>query len=173
MSLPWGCGFDYDEDFIYLTDPLSFPTTIFQYDYNTGDQTGVTFSISAGQSWIGDMAYYDGILYALMVGGANDIHMIEISTGTDLGTISGGTWTGISQRGLAVDGENEEFYVGGWNNNIIYRLDIDGNVIDQSPWSGISDLAWHPQGGPNQKGSLWVITNATTSACTEFNPNNA
>jgi hypothetical protein len=179
MSLPWGCGFDYDEDFIYLTDPLSFPTTVFQYDYNTGDQTGVEFSINKGQAWIGDMAYYDGILYCLMVGGPNSIVGIDIATGTEVVEITGSAWAGISQRGLGVDGEGSggsgdiEFYVGGWNTNIMFHIDATGAVISQSPWAGISGMAWHPMGGPNAEGSLWVMVNAGTSTCTEFDPLNA
>jgi hypothetical protein len=178
MSLPWGCGFDYDEDFIYLTDPLSFPTTVFQYDYNTGDPTGVEFSISKGQSWIGDMAYYDGILYCLLVGGPNSIVGIDIATGDEVAEITGSAWAGISQRGLGVDGEGNggsgdiEFYVGGWNTNIMFHIDYTGAVISQSPWAGISGMAWHPMGGPNAEGSVWVMTNAGTSTCTEFDPLN-
>ena len=171
FSLPWGAGYDWDNELMYLTDPLSFPNTIFEFDPATTLPTGVEFTVSVGQAWIGDMCYYDGILYAMMVGGPNDIQGIDVATG-DVVVVIPGPW-GISQRGVGIDYENMEFYGGGWNDNTIYHIDETGALIDQSPWAGISGLEYHPQGGPTADGSLWIMTNAGTSVCSEVIPSNA
>ncbi len=171
ISLPWGVGFDRLANLMYITDPYLSSTTIFQLDL-AGNQTGNNITISVGQSWIGDMAVEGGYLYAVMVGGPNNIQVVDLSTGNVVNTI-GGAFTGTSQRGLAYDAVADEFYIGGWNDNIIYHVDGTGAAIDQFSFSGISGLEWHPAGGPSGQGSLWVVTNAGPSEVTELDPNDS
>jgi hypothetical protein len=168
LGMTWGSGFD--GTYMYLTDPVSNPTTIYQFNTD-GTATGTTFTVNVGQNWIADMASDGTYLYALMVGGPNNIQVIDIATGNVVNTI-GGSWTSVSQRGLAYDALADEFYVGGWNTDNIYRLDASGNVLSQTSFGAVSGLTWHPQGGPDGTGSLWVMINASTSTCTEVDPNN-
>jgi hypothetical protein len=169
LTMAWGVGFD--GTYVYVTDPNADATHIYQY-LPDGTFTGLTFEISVGQSWIGDMASDGTNLYCLMVGGPNNIQVLDIASGTVVNTIGAGPWTGISQRGLAYDEANDEFYIGGWNDNIIYHTDGTGAVIDQFGFAGISGLEWHPQGGPNAEGSLWVQVNASPNFVTELDPAN-
>ena len=132
----------------------------------------VTLTISLGQSWVGDMASDGEFIYACLVGGSNEIAVVEIATGEVIETI-GGDFTVTSQRGLAVDFENEEFYIGGWNSNQIWWTDWTGVTFETFPFAGVSGLAWHPQGGPDAEGALWVMVNAASNMVTEVDPNAA
>jgi hypothetical protein len=170
ISPPWGVGYDRSTNLMYITDAYISPTTIFQLDPATGNKTGVTITINVGQSWIGDMAVENGYLYAVMVGGPNTIEVVDLSTGNVVNSI-GGVFTSISQRGLAYDPVYDVFFIGGWNEDIIYRLNGTGGLIDQFSFSGVSGLEWHPQGGPAGQGSLWVVTNASTDIVAELDPN--
>ena len=170
LSEVWGIGFDRSTNLMYLTDYTYHPTTIFEYDL-AGNPTGNTITISVGQVWIGDMAIENGYLYAVMVGAPNNIQVVDLSTGNVVNAI-GGAFTTISQRGLAYDASANEFYIGGWNQDIIYHVDGSGNPIDQFSFGGISGLEWHPNGGPSGQGSLWVVTNESTGMVTELDPKN-
>ena len=48
-------------------------------------------------------------------------------------------WSGISQRGLAYDVLTDTYYVGGWNEGVIYHVDGPGTVLD-STFVGDPDL---------------------------------
>jgi hypothetical protein len=63
------------------------------------------------------------------------------------------------------------FFIGGWNDNIIYRLNGSGGLIDQFSFPDVAGLEWHPEGGPAGQGSLWVITNANPDIVAELDPN--
>jgi hypothetical protein len=125
IGLAWGiCD---DGDNLWISDPNVSATTIYQVDYE-GVNTGITLTISQGQSWVGDMASDGEFLYGCLVGGPNTIVKVDIETGETVGTI-GGDFAVTSQRGLAVNFDEEEFYIGGWNSNQIWRTDFEGVTI--------------------------------------------
>jgi hypothetical protein len=73
-----------------------------------------------------------------------------------------GPWTGISQRGLAYRADDDSFYVGGWNEGILYHVkglsQLDkGAVIGQcSPADGsISGLGYNAAFNV-----VWAATNS-------------
>ncbi|MBP6871326.1 MAG: carboxypeptidase regulatory-like domain-containing protein [Bacteroidales bacterium] len=168
IGLCWGiCD---DGENLWISDPNVSATVIYQVDYE-GVNTGNTITISQGQSWVGDMASDGEFLYGCLVGGSNAIVKVDLATGETVGTI-GGDFTVTSQRGLGVDFVNEEFYIGGWNSNQIWRTDFEGTTISTFGFSGVSGLAWHPNGGPDAEGALWVVVNAATDNVTEVDPNN-
>jgi hypothetical protein len=169
LSLPWGIG--HDGDNLWLTDPLAAPTTIYEVT-TLGALTGNTISAPFGGSWIGDMASDGTFLYCCNVGGDNAIKVIDLATGTLVSTITG-AWTVTSQRGLGYDADNDEFYIGGWNSDMIWRTDGSGATISTHSFNGVSGLEWHPQGGPDAEGSLWVVENSSADIITEIDPNNA
>ena len=168
----WGVA--YDGSFLYLTDPYGAPsigTTVYQYDL-AGNPTGYTIDANVGGlAWVGDMATDGGLLYCTSVGGDNAINVFDIATGALTNTLTG-AWAGISQRGLAHDAANDEFYIGGWNSNNIWRVDATGTMISEFPFMGVSGLAWSPFGGPTGNGSLWVVANESADLVTELDPNN-
>lgn len=168
IGLCWGiCD---DGQNLWVTDPYASATTIYKITYE-GINTGNTISVSQGQSWIGDMVSDGEFLYGCLVGGPNSIVKVSLATGETIGTITG-DWTINSQRGLSADFFNEEFYIGGYISNQIWRTDFEGSTISTFGFVGVSGLAWHPMGGQNEEGSLWVMMNAIRNLVTEIDPNN-
>jgi len=167
ISMCWGiCDDGMD---LWITDPNTSATSIYQVTYD-GVMTGNIITVSQGQSWVGDMVSDGEYLYGCLVGGPNSIVRVEIATGETAGTIDG-AWTVTAQRGLAADFINEEFYIGGWTSNQIWRITFDGTTISTFGFTGVSGLTWHSTGGPEAEGSLWVVTSAANSLVTELDPN--
>ena len=153
-----------------MTNATTAPTSMIEVTYE-GEVTGNTLTLSQGQSWIGDMVSDGEFIYACLVGGANTIAKVEIATGEMVGTITGDFAT-TSQRGLGADFINEEFYIGGWNSDMVWRTDFEGTTISTFGFAaGISGLAWNPCGGPEQNGSLWISENSPSDMVTEVDPN--
>jgi hypothetical protein len=166
---PWGVAFD--GEFLYVTDPFGSAGTVINQFNVDGSATGYTIDGSAGgPSWVGDMASDGTYIYACNVGGDNAINVYDIASGALVNTVTG-AWTVTSQRGLAYDEYNAEYYIGGWNSNNIWRTDDVGATIDEFGFAGVSGLAYHPAGGPNADGSLWISANTADDLVTETDPN--
>lgn len=168
LELPWGVGYTGN---LWISDPFLLTNTEFTV---AGALTGRTWNPTWGE-WAGDMAY-DGsrnIVCQVAVGGDNGIHCFEPDTGNEVETITGSfPWTMISQRGLAYRGDDDTFYIGGWNEGIIYHVaglshPQPGAVIDQcTPSDGaISGLTWN-----DSMQVLWAATNSETDTIYELNP---
>lgn len=131
------------------------------YEYRSADgsQTGNTIDTS---SWIGAWAAdgaFDistGMMWEVNVGGDNCIYELNPSTHVSTGnSICGSAWTGTSQRGLAYDAVNNAFFIGGWNEGIIYHFDTTGAVLDSANVGlPISGLAYNVSNG-----HLFVMSN--------------
>ena len=88
------------------------------------------------------------------VGGDNGIHCWDEATG-DVGySLTGAPWSGISQRGLAYRADDDTFYIGGWNEGVIYHVAgashptpgaTLGSCTPEEP--GIAGLAWNGTAG--------------------------
>ncbi|HJX36987.1 MAG TPA: S8 family serine peptidase, partial [Anaerolineae bacterium] len=159
IGFAWGVGFDNSQ--VWLSDPL----VIRDYQVTVdGNLTGVEFDTSWAGEWAADFAWDDngGMLWQVNVGGDNCIYGLDPADGTVLGTICDpdGVWNWISQRGLAYRGDTDTFYIGGWNEDIVYHVkgpswENPGEILDQFPLPVfISGLAWHPDG------DLFVATNS-------------
>ena len=165
---PWGVG--YDGEFLWLSDAVAADPNIHQYATD-GTATGATLNCSSWMgSWVGDMAYTPGYIFAVNVGGDNNIYKIDENTGAVAEIISG-AWNTISARGLAYDPANNEFYIGGWNHTMIYHIDATGATISTIPFASVSGLGWHPMGN-NGAGTLWVAENAPANNIYELDPTN-
>ncbi len=156
-------------DGIWITDPNISSSTIFKVTYD-GVLMDETIILNQGQSWIGDMVSDGTYLYCCLIGGSNRIGKVDLSTGHIVATI-GGEFSVEGQMGLAADFENEEFYIGGWNSNMIWRTTFSGATISSHPFNDVSGLAWSPQGGPDGQGSLWIMVQATPNWVQEIDPN--
>ncbi|HPI85666.1 MAG TPA: T9SS type A sorting domain-containing protein [Bacteroidales bacterium] len=154
---------------LWVSDPNRSGITIFKVTYD-GVNTGETITLSQGQSWIGDMVSDGNYLYCCLIGGSNRIGKVYLPTGEIVGTI-GGDFTVEPQMGLAADFENEEFYIGGWNSNMIWRTHFNGNTISTHNINNVSGLAWSPPGNNFPVGTLWVTTYASTSWIHRIDPN--
>ncbi|HEX5749558.1 MAG TPA: carboxypeptidase regulatory-like domain-containing protein [Archangium sp.] len=169
LELPWGVGYTGN---VWLSDPTSRSNHEFTVD---GVDTGRDWLATWVGQWPADMAHDAGrgLMCQLDVGGDNGIHCWEPATGAVMDAITGDfPWTATSQRGLAYRPDDDTFYVGGWNEGIIYHVKglshpDRGAVIGQcSPADGsISGLAWNPSFNV-----LWMATNSPSDTLYELNP---
>ena len=121
------------------------------------------------------MAYVPGrgLLCQVNVGGDNGIYCMDPATGNVVSSITGAfQWTATSQRGLAYRSDDDSFYIGGWNEGIVYHIaglssSQPGQVLGTCmPGDGaISGLAYN-----SAAGVLWAATNSPTDTIYELNP---
>jgi len=153
----WGVGFD--DEKLWISDPEQ------RKDFWTTQDGALLGSVNTpwAGAWPADMAYDSNhnLVWQVNVGGDNGLYGLNPETGEVVATLRGTPWTYVSQRGVAYDPNTDTFYIGGWNEDVIYRVkgldwDAPGQVIEG--WTltgaGISGLAWHPDG------ILWVSTNS-------------
>jgi hypothetical protein len=158
--VPWGVGYRSGPDTVTLSDPADLIDVEFT---TSGDRTGEFGTPWAGD-WAADLAWDAGrgLLWHVNVGGDNAIYGVDPVDGSVVETVSGPGWTDISQRGLAFDQATDTFYIGGWNEGIVYHVAGPswpdpgatlGSCSADDP--NISGLAWNPA---FQK--LWAATNS-------------
>jgi hypothetical protein len=170
LQLAWGVGYTGN---VWLTDWFALSDNEFTVD---GAATGRRWPATWGGLGLADLAYDAGrgLLWNVAVeGGGNGIYGINPDTGEVESSITGAfPWTVISQRGLAYRPDDDSFYIGGWNEGIIYHIQglssgNPGEVISQCTPSDltISGLAWN-----DSIGVLWMATNSQTDTIYELNP---
>ena len=139
-----------------------------------GTPTGDTFPTPWAGAFGGDMAYDAGrgLMWQVNVGGDNGIYGVDPDDGTVVQTITGSPWSDTDQRGLAYDPVADVFYIGGWNEGIVYKVagpshTTPGETLSQcSPADpSISGLAWN--GSFNL---LWEATNSETDTIYLIDP---
>ena len=169
LSLAWGVGYTGN---VWLSDvPTSDRNTEFSV---TGAPTGRNWTTPWTGDWPGDMAMdtTNNCMAQVNVGGDNGIYCWNLDTGAVVYSITGAfPWTGISQRGLAYRPDDNSFYIGGWNEGIVYHVRGrgagQGEVISSCnpPDGNISGLAWNPAFN-----ILWAATNSPTDTIYQLNP---
>lgn len=169
LGLAWGVGYTGN---VWLSDV--FVQINHEFDVE-GTPTGRRWSGNFGGEWPADMAYdaSRNLMCQVNVGGDNGIYCWNPDTGEVEASISGPfPWTGISQRGLAYRADDDTFYIGGWNEGIIYHIqglswEEPGAVIEQCmpPDGNISGLAWN-----GSAGVLWEATNSETDTIYQLDP---
>jgi hypothetical protein len=140
-----------------------------------GSPTGRSWPVAWDSAFNADMAYdtTHGVMCQVAVGGDNGIHCWDPDTGAQTHVIAGDLpWTQISQRGLAYRAEDDTFWVGGWNEGVIYRVSglssaVPGTVLGSCspPDPAISGLAWN-----GDRGVLWQATNSETDTLYALDP---
>ncbi|HET7473966.1 MAG TPA: carboxypeptidase regulatory-like domain-containing protein [Candidatus Limnocylindrales bacterium] len=167
MTLPWGVGYTGD---VYLSDPIDLLTA----QFDTGGTRLGDFPNPTNGEWGADMAYDAGrgLLWQVNVGGDNGIYGIDPADGSVQQVITGSPWSNTSQRGIAYDRAADVFYVGGWNEGIVYRVagpshTTPGETLSQcSPADpNISGLAWN-----SSFNLLWEATNSDTDSIFLIDP---
>jgi len=171
LAIPWGIG-QVGSGNLWISDASAKKNHEFRTD---GTPTGT----SADTPWVGtfggDMAYdtRHNLMCQVAVGGDNGIHCFDPATGAERDKITGTfPWTAISQRGLAYREDDDSFYIGGWNEGVVYHVKglgaMDkGAVLGScnSTDKGISGMAWNPAAEV-----LWVQTNSATDTIYRINP---
>jgi subtilisin family serine protease len=168
MSLPWGVGFR--PGTVTLTDPADK----IDVDFTTsGDRLG-SFATPWAADWAADLAWDAdrGVMWHVNIGGDNGIYGINPTDGSVVDTITGSPWGGISQRGLAYDSTSDTFYIGGWNEGIVYHVagpswatpgETLGSCRPDDP--NISGLAFNASFR-----KLWVSTNSESDSIWLIDP---
>jgi subtilisin family serine protease len=169
MQLAWGVGTMSD---LWLSDAMVPNNVEFTED---GTLTGRHWPPTWTSGWAADMAYDSAHnqMCQVAVGGDNGIYCWDPSTGAVTGSIMGSLpWTATSQRGLAYRPDDDSFYVGGWNEGVIYHIKglsapDKGAVLSTcaAPDGAISGLAYN-----SSLKVLWQATNSGTDTIYELNP---
>lgn len=167
VNVAWGVGYDGD---VWVSDP----DAITNHQFSTDGEPGEVFSGNWGGTWNGDMALdaSSGAMCQVNVGGDNAIHCFDTADGSEQYVISGSPWNGISQRGLAYNPVDDVFYIGGWNEGIIYTVagqshDDPGATLAQCETedASIAGLAYNPTADV-----LWMVNSSLTTFIYQIDP---
>jgi hypothetical protein len=175
LPLGWGVGYD---SHVWLSDVdggTCGPACTNNRFAVTGPPPDRSFANGFAGAWAGDIAPGSAAneMCQVNVGGDNGIYCWDTGTGAQTRHIAGAfPWTGISQRGLAYRPDDDSFYIGGWNEGILYHVAgfshaTPGAVLNQcnTPDPNISGLAWNPA-----VGQVWVATNSPTDTIFRTDP---
>ena len=178
LALPWGVGYSGN---VWLSDPLAggdlcaFLSSCHNAEFTvTGTPTGRDQPADWAGVWNGDMALdtTHNAMCQVNVGGDNGIYCWDMNDGHLVGSITSGPWAAISQRGLAYRPDDDSFYIGGWNEGILYHIQglsgaNPGEVINQcsTPDFNTSGLAWN-----SAFNIIWQATNSPSDTIYELNP---
>jgi len=167
LSTPWGVGFDGN---VWISDPDAVTNTRF----TTAGVAQATYPGRWGGSWNGDLALNSrtGEVCQVNVGGDNSIVCFDPATGAESSRISGSPWTGISQRGLAYNTADDVFYIGGWNEGIIYTVAGPSHSTPGATLSscepaepGVAGLAYN-----NTSDTIWMVPSAASTVFYQLSP---
>ncbi len=168
LELPWGIAYTgnvWVGDAFDNGDLCSVAGICSTHEFTTsGTPTGESFESPWIEVFGGDMAFDSGrgLIWQVNVGGDNGIYGLDPADGSVEEVITGSPWATISQRGLAYDPATDVFYIGGWNEGIVYRVaglshPTPGETLSQCQPADptISGLAWN-----GSFGMLWMATNS-------------
>jgi subtilisin family serine protease len=178
LEVPWGVGFDGN---VWLSNIVNQgticgdarPCTDQSFD-TAGNPTGVSFEAPWATAFNADMAWdkNHGLLWQVNVGGDNGIYGLDPTDGSVKHVITGAPWSNNSQRGLAYDPASDTFYIGGWNEGIVYHVagldsPTPGETLGQCAPADptISGLAWNASFG-----RLWMATNSESDTIYQIDP---
>ncbi len=166
VGRPWGVGFEVDT--LWVGDNEVNENVQFTED---GAPTGEVIYNTWSEEWAADMAWDENhdLLWQVNVGGDNCLYGISTPDGAVEEIICNSIWTEYSQRGVAYDYDTDTFYIGGWNDDVIYHVagldwNEPGEILDQNYFGYISGLAWHGSG------YLYVATNDSESELYQVDP---
>ncbi|WP_154795410.1 S8 family serine peptidase [Occultella kanbiaonis] len=166
-GVAWGVGYTGD---VWISDAEQ----VVNQQYSTAGTPGSQFPANWGGTWSGDLAQDSttGDLCQVNVGGDNGIHCFEEATGAATTTLTGSPWSSISQRGLAYNAAEDVFYIGGWNEGIIYTVAgtthaTPGETLAQcTPEDpSIAGIAYNPTSN-----TIWYVNSALVTSFFQISP---
>lgn len=122
-----------------------------------------------------DMAYVPrlGLMCQVKVGEENGIHCWNPDTGLTEASITGDLpWTAVSQRGLAYRADDDTFYVGGWNQGVVYHIAGLGHPVPGAVLGRCTpaDPAISGLGFSRGFNLLWMATSSTADTLYAIDP---
>jgi len=160
-GLSWGFG---HETNLWMTEYNAGMAHEFTFG---GSATGATFPcVKGGASWMGDISEWwaAGEIWILAVGGSNKAYKFTVPAGTCIDSIGNATWTSISQRGFSYDPGNNVFFVGGWNDNILWEIDDTGAPTGrQVSVTSLASIAYDWQSSIHPTPVIWAASNEATN----------
>ncbi|MBE0433943.1 hypothetical protein IBX73_10835, partial [candidate division WOR-3 bacterium] len=111
-----------------------------------------------GSEW-----WQNGEIWFVGIGSAcgNQCIKFSVPDGTVLGTIGHASWTYTSQRGMSYDPHNEKFWVGGWNSDSVWELNLDGSPTGRTFYmDGCAGIAYDWQSTFHPTPVLWITRQA-------------
>ncbi len=170
LTLGWGIGL---ADKVWISNVIGM-TANHEFTVD-GVKTGRNWPTPWAGFWAADMAYVPSrnLMCQVAVGADNGIYCWNPNTGVVVDSIRGSfDWSRTSQRGLAYRPDDDSFYIGGWNEGIVYHIQglshsDKGAVIGKcNPADrAISGLAWNPAAR-----IVWEATNSPTDTIYQLNP---
>ncbi|RKZ31740.1 hypothetical protein DRQ36_01075 [bacterium] len=179
-DMPWGLGL-YDRleitnFWVSNVEGISLMCNNQQFDVLTGLYTGLTVDVTGvgSSSWMGDMAWDANhrLMWQIAVGGSNFLYAFDVVTGDIVDSIGDFTlpWTAASQRGVGYDFSRDVFYVGGWNDNLIYEIkgkdwDVPGEVMNTYSAPNCAGIGFDPS-----RRTIWFAANEPADKIYEIEP---
>ncbi|GAB2695927.1 carboxypeptidase regulatory-like domain-containing protein [Thalassiella azotivora] len=166
LSTPWGLG---RADGVWVSDADTGGDVEFTVD---GTPTGRTLDPPWASTWNADLAHdtrRDRVCQ-VAVGGDNGIHCWDPATGQEDDVLTG-PWSAVSQRGVAYRADDDTFYVGGWNEDVVYHVAgpshaEPGAVLSScSAPLALAGLAWNPTAQV-----LWAATSSEGNLLHRLDP---
>ncbi|KGN32434.1 hypothetical protein N798_07380 [Knoellia flava TL1] len=160
LDVAWGVGVG--DGTVWLSDPEAVTNNRFTAD----GALQQSFSGDWGGTWNGDLARNTrtGEMCQVNVGGDNAIVCFDPETGAESSRIDGAEWSSVSQRGLAYNEADDVFYVGGWNEGVVYTVagpshDTPGATLGscEPAEPGIAGLGYNPESD-----TVWMVPSAET-----------
>ena len=165
LTAGWGLAYDTVANRLWISNPDDpfdgLPGDGLDYVFlPDGTNTGDTLDLhSSGGAWQADGTYNQrtGTIWQVNVGGDNCLFEIDPVTKAITGRKICGPWH-YSERGVAYDYVTDTYYVGGWEDTVVYHIDSAGNLLDsQYTAIPISGLAYNPSTGHLFATALYAV----------------
>ncbi len=168
VALPYGLGTTAES--LWVSDIQPVENREFLLD---GTPTGTVLDAGWVDSWNADLTTdAQGNMCQVNVGGDNGIYCWDTETGEVAYSLSALPWSGVSQRGLAYDAAEDIFYIGGWNEGVVWAV---AGTSFETPGATLShcstaDRAIAGLGFDPLSRTLWVSTNSETDTIYQVDP---
>ena len=139
-EIPWGISWDGTNFWVGQIENSMIYAYNKQYTF-AGTYTGLYCDIIGigGSGWMAGMDF-DGVhTWQVAVGGDNMIYRLDLPNGAVIDTINSVPWV-TSQRGCSWIPYTSQFLSGGWNTNLLYKLDSLGNQLDSAVMASMADV---------------------------------
>jgi len=155
-SAPYGSGLEQN---LWITTIT--PDSAYEYA-TSGTATGNVFlAAPSGALYCADGSewWQNGEIWLVGIGSAcgNRCFKFSVPDGAVLDSIGHPLWTAQSQRGLSFDPFAQKFWLGGWNSDSVWELNLDGSPTGRSFYmDGCAGIAYDWQSSHHPTPVLWV-----------------